>query len=264
LAQMDAVMSNFRFVAGGYEIRNLIPPTTATGRVIVAKVPVSGYFPGPNALASNSFLNWNIANGAVQVSSISNSYSTGFPSGILSLPWAEEFTMQDIISDTIRVSHRICSATAYDFHQTGSNAAENATVDLAGGLAVTGSSGVPVTGIDSLTDETAIGWDAVLIRFEGLPASTTGVAEIKYIQHYEGSPSVSASTSGTILAPSSSTEPHVDPIGLLNVTQKLSVEPSISLVSKIVGAAGSWLGRQITTKGPDLMSAILSRMGLQL
>jgi len=81
---MTAVFSNYRVVGGGIQIRNLQPPTSATGRVIVAPVPLCGTVPGPSVLGINAMVNANAAFVIAGVQATSN--TSGIPSDILELP----------------------------------------------------------------------------------------------------------------------------------------------------------------------------------
>lgn len=169
-ANLAGELTNFRVVGCGYKVRNLLPPTTATGRVIVAPIPVSGLFPGPSLLSSAAGNNNNIAASAIGINT--GSLTNGFGSDILELPAAEEFTVQDIIANSIHLNCQPVTPAAFDFHSALNFIGYNAADNLIGGNAYNIVAGTVVAGNDSLASENALGWDAYMFRAEGLPVST--------------------------------------------------------------------------------------------
>jgi len=87
-------LSNFRLVAVGYEIRNLLNQTACTGRLIGAKVPALNNIPGPDFLsntANSAVYNYRISDLVVAIDP--GATTSGLPSSILTLPGALECTM---------------------------------------------------------------------------------------------------------------------------------------------------------------------------
>jgi len=71
-----------------------------------------------------------------------------------------------------------------------------------------------------------------MLRFEGLPVSTSNCLEIKYVLHFEGTPAFS-NASGA-LAPGCEKMGLVDPIAHSAVVSSALNMPSISLISDVL------------------------------
>jgi hypothetical protein len=262
-ANLAGELTNFRVVGCGYKVRNLLPPTTATGRVIVAPIPVSGLFPGPSLLSSAAGNNNNIAASAIGINT--GSLTNGFGSDILELPAAEEFTVQDIIANSIHLNCQPVTPAAFDFHSALNFIGYNAADNLIGGNAYNIVAGTVVAGNDSLASENALGWDAYMFRAEGLPVSTSNCLEIEYIIHYEGTPKL-PSGAGT-LAPGSAPKPHINLLGHMSVLSRVLNRPPIKLASDIVGSGMKGYKSLMSGDFGGALSAgssIMAKLGLTL
>jgi len=207
VANMGAVLSEYRVVAAGIKIRNLMPPTTATGRLLNAHTPCAGPVPGPTKLA-----NIGISNSQMSLLMSGTSFgaaTSGLPSSILQLPDSHEFTAQDIIASEYSFNYKPITPNAFRFRDC------DQTV-LTGGIAfgdVAVSTSAPYGNlstaltVDNIETEDVDGWDNYQLRFEGGPASAN-VFEIEYIFHYEGSPLINT-TAGNLF-PTSRPVTHVD------------------------------------------------------
>jgi len=257
-ANLAAVLTNWRLVGAGFQIRNLQPPTTATGRLIAASIPTVGDMPGPANLSANIIPNRYVASLITGIDT--GAVNTGFASDILELPEADEITLQDIINEVFEIHLKPLSPDAFNFHSAQNYVATNTTQDLVGGAAFTVGTGVIASGsADNANLTECAGWDCVLINANGLPASTNNCFEIKYIYHFEGTPSL-PSTQGT-LVPGSNITKHVNPIGHMAVLQQALNSPGFKLCSKAVGMASeAYFG-----KVPGaLASLMMSKLGLTI
>jgi len=255
-ANLDAALSNFRTVGAGWEVRNLQPPTTATGRLICVPVPVSGPIVGPRTLENIACANSYVCEIATGVSSNLFSSTAGLPSSLLAFPMAQEITMQDIISQELGFQSRPVTASAFDFHACSNQFAISSTYALAGGAPILTATGAVNAANDSIALQNNSGWTAYALRFEGCPVSST-IAEIKYMLHLEGSPAQAAGSTG-ILAPGTGMVQHVNPSGHISVLSKVLNLPPIQLAIKAVGALGDSYVPGIS----GVASMVLSKLGL--
>jgi len=259
-------LANFRVVGGGIEVRNLMPPTTATGRVITATVPMADVLPGPNALSNTSISNFTLVNKLTSVVPSSGSHvsqgTSGLPSTILQLPGAVHLSSQDLISSNLKVNFKPCSPEAFHFRSTQNDyilgyTGSTAINEAAGANLV---SGIPATSYNNLNDSFAskapLGFDAILLRFEGCTPSTT-IADVKYVLHFEGSPTVTNNVASIIADAQASS--YVDIAGHQSVLSKVLSMPNImigmdALASGISGfAKGGMIGAA---------SNVLSKLGM--
>jgi hypothetical protein len=256
LVNLSLEVQNFRTVGAGIEIRNNLPPTSATGRVIVSKVPVSGQQPGPGALGANVLLNSYIAYATVGIGG--TTANTNLPSTIMEYPDTQEVTVQDLITNCLAVNFRPLSPQAFNFQQSADKVLVNATTTLVSGDVVTTATGAP-TANDAVYS--AIGWDAILIRCEGLPASTANCIEIKYIHHYEGTPTVALGGGTGITISSEQPKPPVAPIKHLMILDQVLASPSIRLLAKTVAQGAIAYG---TGGSSLLMATMAAKLGVTM
>jgi len=259
IASMKATLSNFRVVGLGIEIRNLLPPTTATGRVIVATVPVSGIAPGPNSLLNTGPNNNTLLNIITGETSAVTSVTTGITSAILALPGALEYTVQDLITNKLSVQCRPCTPQAFEFRNALNETALTASRTMGQNETYITSTGViDTTATDTIGTSDSRGFDAILLRFEGLPVSTTGSMEVKYILHYEGTPFVGSVPGMVATAPRKAV---VHPVGLNEILGKVFTARNIQIGSGIVGA-----GMGGYSKGGPMgaLTSMAAKLGLQL
>lgn len=121
--------------------------------------------------------------------------TAGIPATIITLPGALECTMQNLITNKVLVSTMPITPEAFNFHTC------RILEPLSVGPLVfhMGAEEFDINGvvdtepIDSADSGEIKGLEGVLLRFEGLPLSTTCV-EIKYVFHFEGTPSMNLNT----------------------------------------------------------------------
>jgi len=254
---LSGVLTNWRVVGCGFQIRNLIPPTTATGRIICAKTPALGPIAGPNLL-SNSALN--MGNGIIPLYTGINTgaSTTGFATDILELPDAQEFTIQDVISTAVQVNLKPLSPAAFDFYDTSNDQSVSSSWNLIAGDYLTSGTDAVSGFVDSVNGEIVRGWDCLLINANGLPASTN-CFEIKYIYHFEGTP-VLQSSAGAI-TPGIEPKVHVNPTGHALVLSKICAMPSMRVIGSAVSAmTDAYFGNGTA----NLARTVLSKLGITL
>lgn len=254
-SNLIASLANYRVVGAGLEVRNLLAPTAATGRVIVAHVPSTGLYPGPNTLDASALNNEDVA--TLLTGLDPGSTTTGYSTDILELPESCEFTLQDIIANAISTEFRPFAPSAFEFHNSSAVAALTSTQEEVAGDPVVTATGVVTINHDNFSNENFGGWDCIILNIFGAPASTSAVAEVKYVIHLEGTPAL-PSGKGT-LAPSAKSDKIVDPIGMNAVLAKVHSGPRTSLVSKLVDKSLSIA--QNYFKGKSLIQSILTETG---
>lgn len=234
-ATIAASFSNIRTVAYGFKINNLIAPINTTGRVIITPVVITGVAPGPNILTSGS----NISAGNLMGMLTGSAFTGGIVStGILSMPGAMEFSLQQLMNQEIQLSGRPITNSSTDFHNTQLTSALSATQDLTqNSLEATAGAPTGTEDTDAWCDWR--GYEAFFIRFEGLPASATVCAEIEYIYHFEGTPATQ--TTGTLMS-GNSPAPHVDMTSYWNIMDRISQANPIRLVNTAATAASAMFG----------------------
>lgn len=258
VASMQGLLNNFRLVGGGIKIRNNLPPTTATGRCIVAKIPAPGQMPGVNSLTNSVLLNSYIAGAVANIGS--TTANTHLPSDILEFPDSAEYTLQDLITNELSVNFKPISALSEDFALTSTAfSTYNATLSAVSGDTVTTATGVPTT--NDILNQHCRGWDCILLRFEGLPASTANCVEVEYIYHFEGSPKVALSSGSGFAVSVSNAKRHVNIVKYLSVIEQVASNPAIHILAKNVAEGAMSYAKA----GPaGLMAMIAAKIGLTI
>lgn len=254
LANLSSVLTNCRVVGGGFQVRNLMPPTTCTGRLILAPVPLSGVPPGPKLLGNQVAGVSKVVDIAIGIAPP----ATGFASSILELPKAKELTMQDLIASTLEFTFHPITAKAFDFCATDDSTDYNSADSMIGNDALTNATGTIIGAHDSLASSSiGLGFDSAAILFTGCPASTT-IAEIKYVLHFEGTPSMPSSSTGT-LAPAVTPKVIVRPAQHLNILGKVLSRDNVRLAT---GLAASVAGGGVAGGASFVARTALAKLGL--
>jgi len=259
---LAATLASYRVVGCGWKIRNLIPQNTCTGRIIVAPVVLVGTESGPLTLdnvASANYLQANFATGYN-----AGGTTVGFSSDILEIPAAFEATLQDVTVDSIGMVSKPVTPMAFNFVNTVLSSQYNA----GGSLNAVGSGlYAPGTGLVSSSenggDMIQGGWEAFLLRAEGLPASVANCFEIQYTLHLEGTP-VYQSGPGLIL-PAVPMKTHIDITGHNNILSRVLSQPSISFASDLTKAGlNGFSSAGVAGAGVNVMATLFAKMGMQL
>jgi hypothetical protein len=239
---LQSALSNSRVVGVGYRIKNLIPPTTATGRVIFAAVPCVGDVPGWTSTIGQAVQNNAMCEKltGITVGTLGVSTSLGLPSSILTSPDSQECTLQDIIATTVQAVVKPISPAAFEFHNT------SPQTTISGGTISGTSVTYSVAGVEEYVDNSDMvayrGWETILLRFEGVPASSV-IAEIEYVFHIEGTPAFPTSGFG-VLMPDAAPKTHIN----------------INGHNQILSAA---LGKKCFSIATDLMNGDLFSAGIK-
>lgn len=193
--QMAGVFSTFRTVASGIQIRNLQQPVTTQGRLYAAKSSGTGFIPGPTFLQEPSNLT-NLLNLILNVGDVD--------SRILTLPESTETTMQDLIQSCVSINSRPCSAGCTNFKNPLSQNSWSPSHVV--GEAIYQVPSGPLVSAET-SNMHVNGRDIILLNFVGCPPNMT-IAEIKYVYHYEGTPSMSG-TAGIVTPDSMGTTAYM-------------------------------------------------------
>jgi len=258
-AQLAAVMCEARVVSWGVTLKGLAVPTAVTGSLIVAPTPTSNNLPAPGDLANNS--NTFLASNVLDV--ITNIPLTGtspnlIASTVLTWPTATEYTLQEIISDTILITGRPTGPTGITFRSC-----DNALTYISGTsgftegqyLDVVNSTGVASAA--SITSSTEMqdmrGLEGMAIVGQGLPSGA--ILDVEYILHLEYVPQpYSSGVSWATVAPVEDVR-STDPTAVQRAIAESLETPSARLWSDVMGA-GVDLG------GRFLMHMIKSKLGI--
>lgn len=184
-SSLRGLLSSFRVVSWGIKISNLQPQLSATGRIIIAQVPIGDTMPG---LAD--FTNATSANIVLPVfGSTVNSLSS---SALLNLPTAVEIPVSNLVAETVAVNGMYTSPAFFDFKGT---PADNTSI---GNNLFIGDSNIvnEVLNVVTFTEWKDLtrcrGGTGIVVYFEGFPEGVSNALQIETIYHIEGSPIVSA------------------------------------------------------------------------
>lgn len=145
---------------------------------------------------------------------------------------------------------------AFNFHSCRVLSNINSNIRIGGGLyEFIGTGAVDMNPLDSADSAVIKGLECLMIRFEGLPPNTVS-AEIKYVFHFEGTPSMNLNTVLT-----SAQEPIVmaDPVKLERVRSKAILDDAIRLIPSYIttGMSGYAQG------GPlGALTSMIAKLGL--
>lgn len=154
--------------------------------------------------------------------------SIGIPATIITLPGALECTMQNLITNKVLISSMPITPEAFNFH----TCRTLNPICISGANFVLGMEEYDVNGvvdgeINDASDSGEIkGLEGVLLRFEGLPLSTISV-EIKYVYHFEGTPSMNLNT---ILTSAQEPISISDPVKFERVRSRTVMEDVIKIL----------------------------------
>lgn len=260
LANMQNAFSAVRVVGVGIRLRNLLPPTTATGRLYVAPFCYSGSQPGPNLLAGAAMVNWQVAE-YISVPCTTTSTTAGVLSSLVELPGSQEYTMQDLITSGVEVWLKPVSPEAFTFHNTYNftGGLTGTVVQSSGETTSNAGTGVVAGGTSDTTScANWGGFEGLLIRAEGMPFNTVAL-DMEYIYHLEGTPAVSQNTGGGLI-PTAPAASFVDLNGFNSVLSEALTRPVINLVQSGIDM-GMANAHRIT---PFLLNTMMARMGLSV
>lgn len=225
---LNALFANYRVVSVGIRVKNLIAPLSATGRVIIAPYISAGAIPGHN------FIKNNVIDGGYLAQAVTANASNNM--NLLSLPFAKEYSIQELISGTAHWSTRPTTTECYNLH---SPAGQNASATTFYGHSVGGvynSSVGPVGATDTIDSNLPNNYTGCIVYATGLPPSQAAL-QFEYIYHYEGTPAMST-MAGTI-TPAAAENSPVDSSGMSSMLRKIAQNDHINLFAEtVLGGAG--------------------------
>lgn len=242
---LSNIFSTYRVVSWGVKISCLQPQLNATGKLIVALLPIGDTVPAYN----------NLANSVVIGSSVTS--ITGLPisqidsSSIIELPTAVQLTVGDLLKGDLEVSGMYTNSNFWSFKSTNLNGS-TATSFL--GDEVQQASGV-VTSIGYKDDTRCVGGCAIVAYWEGVPAGSLGW-QFETIYHLEGSPVLS---SGVNNIPISSSPPRANIGSMATVESAMSHASKLSNVYEIIHTGMNFLNdnKNILRTGASLLGSML-------
>lgn len=181
-AALKNVYATSRIVSWGIKISNLQPQLSATGRIIVAMIPLGDTIPSLAEYKST------FATGASILTPIFGSASsTVGSSAVLQLPSAQQFAVSDLLHGDLEVSGMYTNSSFWQFKTsiststftTGTQSGDSSLVASSGGI-------IQSTGYKDSTR--MVGGCAIVLYFEGLPTGTTNAFQVESVYHLEGSP----------------------------------------------------------------------------
>jgi len=236
VSAMNAVYGSYRTVSWGIKISNLQPELSATGRIIIAMIPIGDSVPSENELT----------NASVTSSILTPVFGTPTAqlggSGLLQLPSAQIFAVQDLLHGDLEVSGMYTNSSfwqfkttetagiAYSGHRTGDSMSSNTTTGAILNSGYKDPNRMP-------------GGCAICLFYEGIPASMANAFQVETIYHIEGSPQISA-TASTIPVPSGAEKSIVGTTDI--VDQAMGVASKLENVYTFITKGADFLNRSTT------------------
>jgi len=233
VAAINAIYGSYRTVSWGIKISNLQPELSATGRIIIAMIPVGDSVPSENELS-------NVANTSAVLTPIFGTPTAQLgTSGILQLPSAQLFAVQDLLHGDLEVSGMYTNTSFWQFKTTETRGAPYAT--HAGGDSFSSNTSTGLVVNSGYKDVNRMpGGCAIAIFYEGVPASIANSFQIETIYHIEGSPQISA-TASTIPVPSGAEKAVVGTTDV--VDQVMGVASKLENVFTFITKGADFLNR---------------------
>lgn len=213
----------FRVVGWGVKISNLQPELSATGRVIVAHVPISDEVPDYGTLATAA-----TATSPGWITAITGIRPDILTSGsLIEMPDAVEFAVQDLLHGDIEISGRYTNSSFWNFKSAARSSYMGSNVYLTDSSSVSTLTGLTQTsGLKDLTR--CQGAAGIAIYFEGMPVTAGNInLQVETIYHLEGSPTLGGTTNTALISASSGTTV----LGTMNDVEKAMIKASLPEVA---------------------------------
>lgn len=215
-ASLNSILSTYRVVSWGIKISNLQPELTATGRIIVALVPIGDTVPSYNSLRVHT-----LATGFTPVTGLSSAVLNS--SSVLELPTAIELSVGDLLHGDLEISGMYTNSTFWSFKTTtlsaeaitGSSEGDDVVVTVATGSVVS---------FGFKDDTRCQGGSGIVVYFEGIPSTAQNAFQIETIYHLEGSPQLSSSTN-SIPVPSQLPKSNIGPVVAIEASMTVANDP---------------------------------------
>jgi len=180
LTALAGVLESYRVVSWGIKISNLQPELSATGRIMIAMLPIGDTVPTWTDLSNPALL----TTGLIPI--------VGVPMGVLDsasllqLPTALEFT-GDLLHGDLEIAGMYTNASFWNFRVplasstllTGYTTGDESSVNIGGA----------VTSMGFKDSTRMIGGVGIAIYYEGIPLSTSAF-QVESIYHLEGTPAI--------------------------------------------------------------------------
>lgn len=219
---LSSVFSDYRVVSWGIKISNLQPELSATGRMMIAMIPIGDTIPSFDELKNST-----LATCLTPIFGMTPYVMA--TSNILELPTGFEVTVGDLLHGDLEIAGMYSNAEFWTFKTSVLNGVPN--VSGVGGDSTTFGTGgtVLATGYKDMTR--CKGGASIVIYFEGMPAASTNCFQVETVYHLEGTPNFSTTANNALI--SSTARKTI--VGSTNV-----VEQVMSRASKIENAVG-WI-----------------------
>lgn len=238
---LSSVFADYRVVSWGIKISNLQPELSATGRLMVAMVPLGDTIPSFNELA-----NATLSSVFTPIFGIAPNFLNS--SDILELPTGFEITVGDLLHGDLEIAGMYSNAGFWSFKTTvnsgipgtGLTSGDSTTYNNSGGTLFT-------QGYKDIMR--CNGGAAIVLYYEGIPTSAQNAFQIETIYHLEGTPNFSSTANNALI--SSTARKSV-------VGSSVGVEQAMSKASKLDNAV-RWIekGAQFLNKN----SATILKIG---
>jgi hypothetical protein len=193
---LNSVYSDYRLVSWGIKISNLQPELSATGRLMVAMIPLGDTIPSYPELANATSINY-----LTPVFGISNSYLDS--SDILELPTGFEVTVGDLLHGDLEISGMYTNTSFWEFKSTITTGQEIAAAQSGDSFSTSAANAIAQVGYKDLTR--CKGGCSIVVYYEGIPTSTTNAFQVETIYHLEGTPNFSYSGNNALVSSSKPT-----------------------------------------------------------
>jgi len=217
---MRSLMASYRVASWGIKISNLQPQLSATGRIIIAQLPIGDTVPTTYNLTNNTSAN--AVNGIFGVPSL---YMDS--GALLNLPTAIEIPVSNLVSNSVQVVGMYTSDSFFNFKTL---LADNVLQGLYNEGDVEDFSSASALNAASFRDNTRMcGGTGIIVYFEGVPSGTANCIQVETIYHIEGQVSPGP-TSGQFIP--TATAPVIGSAG--DVYDGIKATSSISKVVRFI------------------------------
>jgi len=233
LGSLSDVLESYRVVSWGIKISNLQPELSATGRLMIAFLPIGDTVPTYADINSTAFL----VAGITPITGVPASALNS--SAILQLPTALEFTVGDLLRGDIELSGMYTNSVFWSFKVPAAFTTMFTSLNVGDEVGVN-STGVASQATTGYKDSTRMnGGVGIVLYYEGIPL-TTSAFQVETIYHLEGTPSITSS-SATKPSPSNTCKPY--PGTSAEVDKGLSAVNGIDKVVKFVDRGANFLNK---------------------
>jgi len=191
-SDLKSKLSTYRVVSWGIKISNLLPELSATGRIIVAYLPIGDTIPSYDELL-----------GATTATVCDNVFDVPYAalntSAILNLPTAMELSVGDLLHGDLELSGMYTNSNFWTFKSSRYDVVQETGTAYGFDSASVAATAISRAGYKDLTR--CVGGAGIVIYFEGIPAGVSNAFQVETIYHLEGSPQI-ATTSNSVLLPS--------------------------------------------------------------